>query len=265
VNLLDKIIANKKKELVELIKLKPVKELEHNKYFTRGIIPLTESILSPGKTGIIAEFKRKSPSQGILNNQVDIGIVTTGYAREGASGLSVLTDHEFFGGDINDLMLVRKLNSIPLLRKDFIIDEYQVIESKAAGADVILLIAAIIPENQILKLAHLARSIGLQVLMEVHNVTEIQMVNEYVNIIGVNNRDLRTFKIDTKLSFELADKIPGDFVKISESGISSFDTIIKLKKAGYQGFLIGEKFMKDKDPVFSFAELTRLLRGYAEN
>ncbi|OFY78538.1 MAG: indole-3-glycerol phosphate synthase, partial [Bacteroidetes bacterium RBG_19FT_COMBO_42_7] len=198
-NLLDKIIANKKKELAELIGLKPVKELERNEFFTRSIIPLTESILSPGKTGIIAEFKRKSPSQGILNNQVDIGIVTTGYAREGASGLSVLTDHEFFGGDINDLMLVRKLNSIPVLRKDFIIDEYQVIESKAAGADVILLIAAIIPENQILKLARLARSIGLQVLMEVHNVTEIQMVNEYVDIIGVNNRDLRTFKIDTKL------------------------------------------------------------------
>ncbi len=258
-NLLDIIIACKKKELTESIRLNRFKDLEKSINFNRKCIPLSESILSQDKTGIIAEFKRKSPSKGIINSDVSIEEVTSGYSREGASGLSVLTDFEFFGGTVADLSLARKLNSTPILRKDFIVDEYQVVESKAIGADAILLIAAILHKKGLLKLARLARSIDLQVLLEVHNAHELEMVNEFVNIIGVNNRDLTTFLVNTRLSFSLADKIPEGFVKISESGISSPHIIKQLKQAGYQGFLIGEKFMNNSDPVAAFSDFIKMM------
>ncbi len=265
-NILDKIMANKKKELTELVRKTPVKRLEKQESFSREVIPLSEFILNPSKTGIIAEFKKKSPSAGIINSRVGIEEVTTGYSHLGASGLSVLTEKRFFGGNNNDLIIARKMNSIPILRKDFIFNEYQVIESKAIGADAILLIASLLTKNQIQKLACLASSLGLQVVLEIHNAGEIKKINDYIDITGVNNRDLRTFKVDTELSFRLADRIPPGFIKISESGISSNDIVINLKKAGYQGFLIGGKFMKNSDPVTAFAEFTKSLKGdYAEN
>ena len=184
----------------------------------------------------------------------------------GASGLSILTENKFFGGNVNDLLIARKVNSIPILRKDFIIDEYQVIESKTAGADAILLIASLLTTNQVLKMSSLARSIGLQVVLEVHDAQELEKLNEFIDIAGVNNRNLRTFKVDIELSLRLADKIPEGFVKISESGISSSNTINILKQAGYDGFLIGERFMHTSDPVKSFAGFIKTLRReYAEN
>ncbi|MFH0843310.1 MAG: indole-3-glycerol phosphate synthase TrpC [Bacteroidota bacterium] len=259
-NILEKIAAIKKKELTELVSNIPVRHLEKSEFFAREIIPLTEFILNPSKTGIIAEFKRRSPSAGIFNSRAGIEDVTTGYSMLDASALSILTEKVFFGGDNNDLINARKLNSIPILRKDFIIDEYQVMESKAIGADAILLIASLLTKSQILKMASLACSLGMQSVLEVHNADELNKLNEFINIAGVNNRNLRTFKVDIGLSLKLAAKIPAGFVKISESGISSPDTIIKLKRAGYNGFLIGERFMQSSDPVKSFAEFIKSLK-----
>jgi len=256
-NILEKIIAYKRKELAASIKRTPVKKLESSLLFAREIIPLTDYILNPAKTGIIAEFKRKSPSKGIINRVSDIEQVTSGYCRYGASGISVLTDNEFFGGSSTDLSHARAVCPVPILRKDFIIDEYQIIEARAIGADVILLIAAALDKNRILQLARFARSIELQVLLEIHNPIEIEMVNEFINIIGINNRDLNTFSVNTNISLEMAEKIPEQFVRISESGISSPAIVKELRKAGYHGFLIGEIFMHTDDPVAAFSGFTK--------
>jgi indole-3-glycerol phosphate synthase len=257
--ILETIIGHKRKELAVDIERTTVNDLESRKLFSRKTISLTESILSPGKTGIIAEFKRKSPSRGLINSEARVEEVTTGYFRSGASGLSILTDYEFFGGISADLSCARELNPIPILRKDFIIDEYQIIDSKAIGSDAILLIAAALDKNKVLQLSRLARSLDLQVLLEVHNARELSCVNEHVNIIGVNNRDLNTFNVDTELSVQLAGEIPPEFVRISESGISSVQTIKKLKDVGYQGFLIGESFMLTSDPVAAFSDFVKLI------
>jgi indole-3-glycerol phosphate synthase len=195
----------------------------------------------------------------MINRVSDIEQVTSGYCRYGASGISVLTDDEFFGGSCSDLTQARSVCPVPILRKDFIIDEYQIIEARAIGADAILLIAAALDKNRILQLACFARSIGLQVLLEIHDPGEIEMLNEYIDIIGVNNRDLNTFRVDTKISIGMVGKIPAHFIRISESGISSPSILKELREAGYHGFLIGEKFMCTPDPVKTFAEFVRLL------
>lgn len=258
-NILEKIIANKRKELALSIKQTPVKKLESSLLFSREIIPLTDFILNPAKTGVIAEFKRKSPSKGFINRVSDIEQVTSGYCRYGASGISVLTDNEFFGGSNSDLSHARAVCPVPILRKDFIIDEYQIIEARAIGADVILLIAAAHKKSGILNLARLANSLGLEVLLEIHETDDLDKVNQYINIIGVNNRNLKTFEVNTGISEKIADKIPPGFIRISESGISSPQIIKKLKSAGYHGFLIGEKFMCTPDPVKAFSEFVKLI------
>jgi indole-3-glycerol phosphate synthase len=257
--ILEEIIAHKKRELSVINRLEKVRDLERSKLFSRQLISLTDYLLKPGKTGIIAEFKRRSPSMGIINSKANLEDVTTGYCRFGASGISILTDYKFFGGSNSDLSDARALNTIPILRKDFIIDEYQIIESKSVGADAILLIAAALEKNSLLHLARFARSLGLQVLLEVHNFHELNMINEYVNIIGVNNRDLKTFVVDIGLSERLAEKIPSGFVKISESGISSAFVLKNLRNIGYQGFLIGESFMSKSDPVAAFSDFVKLI------
>jgi indole-3-glycerol phosphate synthase len=260
-NILEKIIAYKKKELAVSIKRTPVKKLESSILFTRDIIPLTDYILNPAKTGIIAEFKRKSPSKGVINRVSDIEHVTSGYCRYGASGISVLTDNEFFGGSSSDLLHARAVCPVPILRKDFIIDEYQIIESKAIGADAILLIAAALDKDRILQLARFAWSIELQVLLEIHDPGEIETANEFIDIIGVNNRDLNTFRVDTKISIRMVGKIPEPFIRISESGISSPSILKELREAGYHGFLIGEIFMQTEDPVAAFSGFTKKILG----
>jgi indole-3-glycerol phosphate synthase len=252
-NILEKIIAYKKKEVAASIKRTPVKKLENSTLFTREVISLIDYILNPAKTGIIAEFKRKSPSKGIINQVSDIEQVTSGYCRYGASGISVLTDNEFFGGSSSDLSHARMVCPVPILRKDFIINEYQIIETRAIGADAILLIAAALDKNRILQLARFASSIGLQVLLEIHDPGEIEMLNEFIDIIGVNNRDLNTFRVDIKISIGMVGKIPADFIRISESGISSPSILKELREAGYHGFLLGEIFMHTDDPVAAFS------------
>ena len=257
--ILEKIISHKRKEVDKAIEKMPVKKLERSKSFRRITLPLTDYIVNPDKTGIIAEFKRKSPSRGIINSIATIEEVTTGYFRSGASGLSILTDKKFFGGSAADLARARELNPIPILRKDFVIDEYQIMEAKAIGADAILLIAAALDKGQAKELARFARALHLQVLLEVHNAAELLHLNEFVNIVGVNNRDLNTFIVDTELSVQLAHEIPSEFVKISESGITSPLTLKKLRGLGYQGFLIGENFMRTPEPALAFSDFVKLI------
>jgi indole-3-glycerol phosphate synthase len=256
-NILDRIIENKRKELKLLSAGIPLKDLEKSKPFNRQIIPLSQSLLDKDKTGIIAEFKRKSPSKGIINSLSKVEDVASGYFREGASGVSVLTDNQFFGGSNADLENARVIGPFPILRKDFIIDEYQVVESRALGADVILLIAAVLDQKEILSLARLAQSFNMEVILEVHELDELEKVNQHINIIGVNNRNLKTFVVDTDISRAVAEKIPHGFLKISESGISSPEIIKNLKRYGYNGFLIGEKFMSTPDPVKAFSEFVK--------
>jgi indole-3-glycerol phosphate synthase len=257
--ILERIILHKKKELEEARTKYPLKKLEKSVFFSRETRSLSKAVADPDKSGIIAEFKRKSPTHGMINEHALIEEVTTGYFRSGASGLSILTDQEFFGGTNDDLSRARELNPIPILRKDFIIDEYQILEARAIGADAILLIAAVITREQTKHLARFARSLELEVLLEVHREDELDRLNEFVNLVGVNNRDLSTFTVDTDRSVQLAGFIPQDFVKISESGITSPLVLKSLKGYGYQGFLIGESFMRHPEPAVAFSEFVKQL------
>jgi len=248
-NILDKIVINKKKEVRYAKERTSYTKLEESDFFHRECYSLKQFLLDPERTGIIAEFKRKSPSKGIINDKAGVKEITNAYADAGASALSVLTDRDFFMGKKADLIAARKANTIPVLRKDFMIDEYQVIEAKALGADIILLIAAILTPDEIQKLASMAKGLGLNVLLEVHNLEELERsINPNLDAIGVNNRNLADFTVSVETSYKLAPHIPAEFLKISESAISSPETIKQLKLAGFNGFLIGENFMKHEDP-----------------
>ena len=257
-NILDKIIDKKKIEIEKRKASKSIYELERGPFFKNKTLCFKKFLLREDKTGIIAEFKRQSPSKGIINNKATVEEVTTAYAKYGASGISVLTDEEFFGGSLNDL-LAATINEVPLLRKDFIIDEYQLLESKAYGAEVILLIAACLTVTQVKSLASFAKNIGLNVLLEIHNEEELEHVCDDVDVVGVNNRDLKTFKVDINRSLQLGRMIPVNKVKISESGIDDIATIELLKKHGFKGFLMGEKFMKQKNPGEAFRAFVKEL------
>lgn len=248
-NILDKIVTHKKKEVEEQKNLVPVKVLEKSLYFENKALSMKRQLLSAGESGIIAEFKRKSPSEGIINAQAQVADTTIGYRRAGASALSVLTDTSFFGGKNEDILLARRYNYCPIIRKDFIIDEYQIIEAKSLGADTILLIAAALQPQEVKKLAAFTQSLGMEVLLEVHNEKELKdHINDDVDIVGVNNRNLGTFETAIQTSIDLAELIPDQFVKISESGINDPATIGTLRKYGYKGFLMGTYFMKFEKP-----------------
>ncbi|MCW3076954.1 MAG: trpC, partial [Bacteroidetes bacterium] len=230
-NTLEKIVQQKIKEVEERKSLYPVSLLERSLYFGTAPVSLSTYIARKDKNGIIAEIKRHSPSKGYINKYVNVERTSIGYMQAGASALSVLTDDTFFKGSSEDLKTARKFNFCPILRKDFTIDEYQIIEAKSIGADAILLIAAILTKQQINEFTTLAHSLGMEVLLEIHAEDEITKLNDKVNIVGVNNRDLKTLKIDVNQSLYLSDKIPARFLKISESGIESVDTIMKLRIA----------------------------------
>jgi len=260
-NILNKIIINKRREVARAKYATTYTELEESDFFHRDCYKLKDFLLDPDRTGIIAEFKRKSPSKGIINEKVSVTEVTNGYAAAGASALSVLTDRNFFMGRKADLVKARQVNSIPVLRKDFMIDEYQVIEAKSLGADIILLIAAILTAEEIQNLASLAKSLGLNVLLEVHNLEELQKsVNPNLDAIGVNNRNLADFSVSVETSFKLAEYIPSEFLKVSESAISNPETIRQLKTAGFHGFLIGENFMRQEDPGQAMMDFVKHLK-----
>ena len=257
--ILDEIIAYKKKEVASCKELILLAELKSNELFSRETFSLKASVLNPNKTGIISEFKRKSPSKGIINDIAKVEDVTAGYAAGGASGLSVLTDFNFFGGTIEDLQKARQVNKIPVLRKEFIVDEYQITEAKAFGADAILLIAAVLDAQEIEKLYKAANKLGLEVLLEVHEEKELTKINDHADLIGINNRNLKTFVVDIENSIKLAGMLPANLPKIAESGISEPETIIKLKQHGFDGFLIGENFMKTSNPGQAFKEFVKQL------
>ncbi|WP_418603039.1 indole-3-glycerol phosphate synthase TrpC [Hwangdonia sp.] len=258
-NILDKIVIDKRKEVDLKKELIPIDIFERTPYFERKTISLSKK-LRTSQTGIIAEFKRKSPSKSVINNTVKIEDVAMGYEHAGACGMSVLTDEIYFGGFLDDLIIARENCSLPLLRKEFIIDEYQILEAKGFGADVILLIAAILTKAEIKQFSELAKSLNLDVLLEVHNEEELhKSIMPSLDMLGVNNRNLKTFDVSLETSKTLSTLIPNDFVKISESGISSIEAIKELKPYGYQGFLIGENFMKTNNPGASATEFIKSL------
>jgi indole-3-glycerol phosphate synthase len=246
-NILDKITAHKRTEVEQRKQAISIKQLEKSPLFDRQPFAATRFIKE--RSGIIAEFKRQSPSKGIIHPNPNIETITKGYVSAGVSAISVLTDVDFFGGSDEDLKAARRFNEIPLLRKDFMVDEYQIVEAKAIGADLILLIAACLSPNEIQTFGKFAQSLGMQVLLEVHNQAELERsICPFLDLVGVNNRDLTTFTVDLNHSYNLVNQIPNDFLKISESGISNPKTIVELRQAGFDGFLIGENFMKTSEP-----------------
>ncbi len=250
-NILDTIIEHKKTEVAERKKNISQDVLMQTEQFNRKCFSLIESLTKANSTGIIAEFKRKSPSKGFINEHADVYEVTTGYTEAGAACLSVLTDKDFFGGSMADLVIAR-VNNIPILRKDFIIDNYQILEAKARGADVVLLIAACLTPEEVQSLAKYAVSIGLEVLLELHDETELAHICHETILVGINNRNLKDFKVDIEASLRMAKLIPDNKIKIAESGINDAAMIQVFKNAGFKGFLIGEMFMKEANPALAF-------------
>lgn len=260
-NILDTIISQKKKEIAEK---KESMDLDFFKFmnddFDKECLSLKEKLLN-GNTNIIAEFKRKSPSKGWMNEHIHISEVIPEYEAHGAAAISVLTDKDFFGGNIEELKIAKLEVDIPLLRKDFMIDEFQLYEAKSYGADVILLIASCLSKEKIKTLAAKAKELKLEVLLEIHTKEEIDFICDNIDIVGINNRNLETFVTDVSTSIDLIRFIPADKPVISESGISDVDTIIDLQNVGFKGFLIGEVFMKTKKPAIAFAEFMKQLKA----
>lgn len=248
-NILNKIVETKKVEVANQKSKVSIEQLEKYPLYSRQCNSLKENLLNENASGIIAEFKQKSPSKGDINYKVKVEEVTKAYVEAGASCLSVLTDYEYFGGTLANLTKARETNPhIPILRKDFMIDSYQIVEAKAYGADVILLIAACLSKEKAHELAKKAKELGLTVLMEIHSAEELDIVNDFIDIIGINNRNLKTFEVNVETSVELAKLIPKKFVKISESGLKGASEIKYLREHGFKGFLIGETFMKTDNP-----------------
>lgn len=258
--ILDKIITTKKKEIAHYQPLSPIERFEHQGFFWQiRNRSLVDHLLMPGSNGIIAEFKRKSPSKGEFKpKSLEVEDVVVQYNKR-AAGISILTDENFFGGDLDDLIQAKVISDVPVLRKDFIIDKWQIAESKAFGADVVLLIAACLTPVAVKEFAGYAESIGLESILEVHNEKELEHYCDKVNMIGVNNRNLQTFEVDINTSLQLIEKIPAGVPAIAESGISDVETIKTLRNAGYRGFLIGENFMKEDNPGRAFEDFVNKL------
>jgi indole-3-glycerol phosphate synthase len=261
-NILERIIETKKTEIAVRRAQMPAHALEKTELFTRETYSFRQFLEDKARTGIIAEFKRKSPSKGIINAIADVQEVTKAYTDNGASCLSVLTDEQYFGGSSEDLIRAR-MNPIPLLRKDFIVDEYQITEAKSIGADVILLIAASLTPAEVKRLAVFAHGLQLEVLLELHAEHELEHICDETEIIGINNRNLKTFEVDIERSLRMAEKIPAGIIKVAESGISSVENILLFKQHGFQGFLIGENFMKAENPAIAFADFVKQLKAKA--
>jgi indole-3-glycerol phosphate synthase len=260
-NLLDQIITSKKREVALKKSIIAINQLENSDLFNAKTHSLSKSILN-SPFGIIAEHKRRSPSKATINHSLSVEKVAKGYQNAGASGISILTDSQYFGGSLEDLLLAKASVTTPLLRKEFIIDEYQILEAKANGADAILLIASVLTRTEIKSLSEFAHSIALEVLLEVHNLEELeQSIMPSLDIIGVNNRNLKTFEVSLQNSIDLVTQIPTDFVKISESGLNNPEEVELLKSHGFHGFLIGENFMKTDNPGVALEQFINQLKA----
>lgn len=246
--ILEKIITQKRLEVARQKELVPTRLLEKSARFELPTASLRHHLTRPESAGIIAEIKRQSPSKGIINGSVDVKKLAVGYLEAGASALSILTDGPFFGGSIDDILAARPLVDCPILRKEFIVDEYQIIEAKSIGADAILLLANVLDPLKIRQFAALARSLGMEILLEIHDETELESICPEVSCVGVNNRNLKDFSVSLDHSFRLGELIPAAFLKVSESGLRDARTILSLREAGFRGFLIGEFFMKHAAP-----------------
>jgi indole-3-glycerol phosphate synthase len=259
VNILAEIVSYKKEEIKKRKKESPVSFLENEPGYAREIFSMKKFLLDPEKTGVIAEYKRKSPSKGVINDTATVEIVTKAYTYHGASMISILTDAPSFGGSSKDLLDAR-FNKVPILRKDFILDPYQLAESRAMGADVILLIAACLQPAETWQLAAEAKKLGLEVLLEIHEEKELAHLCEEVDVVGINNRDLKTFSVDIDRSIRLSERLPVNKLRVAESGIRNVETLLRMKTAGFHGFLIGEQFMKTPDPAIAFASFVDQLK-----
>lgn len=260
-NILDKIVIDKRKEVDLRKSLIPISQLEASVLFERETNSLAKN-LRTSNSGIIAEHKRRSPSKSVINQDLNVQDVAKGYEDAGVCGMSVLTDAKYFGGSLDDLLVARAGCNLPLLRKEFIIDPYQILEAKSYGADVILLIAAILTTDEVKEFSELAKTLHLDVLLEVHNEEELhKSIMPSLDMLGVNNRNLKTFEVSLETSKQLSEMIPNDFVKVSESGISSVEAIAALQPYGYKGFLIGENFMKTDNPGASATEFINTLES----
>ncbi len=260
-NILEHIVADKRKEINLKKGLIPISQLENSVLFNKSTVSLANALRN-SNTGIIAEHKRRSPSKAVINQSLNVQDVAKGYEKAGVCGISVLTDGKYFGGSLDDILIARASCNLPILRKEFIIDEYQVLEAKSHGADVILLIAAILTKEEIKQFSRFAKNLELDVLLEVHNEAELQKsIMPSLDMIGVNNRNLKTFDVNLTTSKDLSEHIPNDFVKVSESGISSVNAIQELKPYGYEGFLIGENFMKTANAGESAAQFIKDLEA----
>lgn len=257
--ILDEIILQKKQEVATIKQRVSIKELELSPYFSRTCYAATEFLRKADSWGIIAEHKRHSPSKGVINNSVDIIDVVEGYEQAGASCISVLTDEVFFGGTSSDIVITRNRVKLPLLRKDFMIDEYQIVEAKSLGADIVLLIASCLTRQEILTLSKLATSLGMQVLLEVHTVEELDTYNQHIALVGVNNRNLKDFTVTIQNSLDIIPYMPREAIKISESGLQNPQDVLTLKQAGFDGFLMGENFMKTNNPGTACADFIQQL------
>jgi len=261
-DILEKIVADKRIEVDSKKRVLPLEYLQKSPLIERSAYSMTASLQAG--SGIIAEFKRRSPSRQVINQSSSVTEVVREYQSAGASGISMLTDTKYFGGALDDLLQARAALSIPLLRKEFMIDPYQVFEAKAFGADVILLIAAVLSPREVLNLSRLAQDLGMQVLLEVHNEEELKRSDlTHVDMIGVNNRNLKNFVVDLDVSRRLSELIPEEKYSVSESGISDPAAIVELRSFGYQGFLIGENFMKTDHPGLAAKEFIKRLRDEA--
>jgi indole-3-glycerol phosphate synthase len=258
-NKLQEIVIEKRKQVEEDKHLFPLEFLEQSVHFNRQCASLKEYILRADKSGIIAEIKKKSPALGAINPEIRVETLAKGYEQAGVSAISVLTDTKFFGGCNADLISARENTTCPILRKDFVIDEYQIVEAKSIGADIILLIAAILTKEEIEHFTELAHKLGMEVILEVHAEQELEKIYKNVDVIGVNNRNLETMQIDITTSKSMVKLIPDGFIKISESGIENPEIVLELKQFGYDGFLIGSYFMKHAEPGKACAEFVRQL------
>jgi indole-3-glycerol phosphate synthase len=252
-DILNKIVAAKKNEVENFKKNANEASLTKFPLFNRSPYSLKNFILDDEKTGIIAEFKRKSPSKGVIKENASPKEITRAYFENGASALSVLTDFSFFGGSVEDLSEARLFNPLPILRKDFIVDAIQILEAKAIGADAILLIAECLTTAEIKNFANIAFDLGLEVLLEVHEREQLDKWNPAIHLVGVNNRNLKTFKVSVQHSFDLLPLMPKEAIKIAESGLNNPETLVELKKAGFNGFLIGEYFMAQENTPLAAA------------
>lgn len=259
-NILDKIVARKREEIAAAQAQTPLKLLQYYRHYDQKVPSFKAALLAQGATGIIAEFKRRSPSKGAIHAGAQVADIIPAYQKAGASALSILTDRDFFGGSNEDLSQGRDLSQLPIIRKEFIIDPYQVYEAKALGASAILLIGAILDKGQAKELAALANSLGMEVLFEIHEEKELELLNSYVQLVGINNRNLKDFKVDLEHSMHLAAQLPGHLVPIAESGIASAEDYKRLRKAGFKGFLMGEYFMKHPDPGAACADFCQQIQ-----